>query len=371
MRILYIVGSMERGGVETLVRDWCQALHGSGLECSVVCTLSRSGDYLADLEQIGVPVLELKWTGQSGIAFTVKLARLIRMMQIEVVHSQCAWSLPQQAFGARLGGAKRYVLTVHNVYANGTKTDEIRRWIGICLARQLIDEIIGVSDAVSAHTRKWLWLPDDEIRTIRNGIRLDQFSFSNDERGRVRESLGLSQDTPCLVNVASLSEKKNQDLLLRAMAEIVSRQPRAVLLLVGDGPLREKLKQTAIELCIDDHIVILGKRNDIPQILHASDIFVLSSTREGLPLALVEAQACGLPAVSTRVGGVDEVVLHKKTGLLVPAGDTQAFANAVIKLLEQPETARAMGVAGKERMLRCFDAESCIGAYRTIYEQPT
>jgi glycosyltransferase involved in cell wall biosynthesis len=174
-----------------------------------------------------------------------------------------------------------------------------------------------------------------------------------------RESHGFSPDDILIASVARLDPQKNPLLLIESLPP----DPRCHLLLAGDGSLRDSLKQRA-----SSRIHVLGVRSDIPDLLAACDLFALASDYEGLPVAIIEAMAAGLPVVATAVGGIPELVEHNITGILVPPRDGQALAEALTALVRDPERRRALGERAGERS-RLFSAARMIEAYAALFTE--
>ncbi|MBZ0304773.1 MAG: glycosyltransferase, partial [Anaerolineae bacterium] len=149
--------------------------------------------------------------------------------------------------------------------------------------------------------------------------------------------------------------------------EAARQVPEAQFLLVGDGELRPQLEQQAHDL--KDRVHFLGQRLDIPDILQASDIFILPSEMEALPTVLIEAGAVGLPCIASDVGGIPEIIQDGKTGLLVPPHDATALANALRKLIQQPEKMRQMGQQALETVREQFDLLHQVRATMNLYER--
>jgi glycosyltransferase involved in cell wall biosynthesis len=168
--------------------------------------------------------------------------------------------------------------------------------------------------------------------------------------------------------VAGLRPLKNHSLLLQAFASVSRQLPDALLLLVGppdrlNPDYAESLRRLAQELGVESCVRFLGSRADVPDILRASDVFVLSSDYEGNPLSVLEAMAAGLPVVSTAVGGVPELVQHGATGLLVPAGDARALAEAMAQIGFDAPLRAAMGDIARQTALERFDVRVMSHAY--------
>jgi glycosyltransferase involved in cell wall biosynthesis len=158
---------------------------------------------------------------------------------------------------------------------------------------------------------------------------------------------------PLVVAVGRLAEPKDALTLVRALAAVPGRPFTA--LLVGDGPDRPSVEAEVRALGLQDVVTLTGTREDVPALLAQADVFALSSRSEGAPLSILEAMAAGLPVVSSRVGGVPELVVDGETGLLVPPGDPEALAVALGRLVADPGLRRRLGAAGRERARRCFD----------------
>jgi glycosyltransferase involved in cell wall biosynthesis len=172
----------------------------------------------------------------------------------------------------------------------------------------------------------------------------------------MRRALGLPPQAPVILTVARFAPQKGHQVLLEAIPTVLAHQPAAQFLWVGDGPLLPALRARAKSLGVGNHLHFLGRRDDVPELLGAADLFVLPSRFEGLPLAVLEAMAAGLPVVGTQVCGTQEAVADGRTGQLVPPDDPPALANAITALLSQPALAARFGAAGQQRFARLFGA---------------
>jgi glycosyltransferase involved in cell wall biosynthesis len=166
-----------------------------------------------------------------------------------------------------------------------------------------------------------------------------------------------------------LEEQKGYSFFLQAVAQIMQVIPQARFLIVGDGVLRTALEQQAQQLSIADRVLFLGVRSDMPALFNAMDILAFSSLWEGLPVALLEGMAAGLPAVATRVGGIPSVVQDGQTGLLVSPADSKELADAIINLLQHPQLARTMGAAGRQRVRAHFSEQMMVDQITDLYER--
>ena len=279
------------------------------------------------------------------------LWRLIRKVRPDLVstHSTKAGLLGR--FAAKRGGVPVILFTAHSwVFTEGASS--WRRWLGPPLERcaaKYTTKIICVSEYDRQLALKHKITEPSKIEVIHNGV--DPQPFLDARGDRIRREFGLGE-VRIITTIGGLRPEKCQLTFLEAFRNLGDRN--AVALLVGDGPLRHKLESFVAKNGLRGQVFFTGERQDVPNILAASDVITLSSRREGLPLAVIEAMLAGLPVVATQVGGVPELVQDGVTGLLVPPDDPEALARAMNKVLEDRAGAREMGKAGSKIALQRF-----------------
>lgn len=215
-------------------------------------------------------------------------------------------------------------------------------------------ETVVPSAAVAGFATDDVRLPAARVHVVPNGVDPTAYAGpASDGRGRCR---------PTVVWVGVMAEVKRLDLLLEAVAAV----PDVRLVLAGDGPLRPRVEADVERLGMGERVCLLGRVEDVPGVLDAADVFVLSSAAENLPLALLQAMASGLPVVATAVGGVPEVVRDGVEGVLVPAGDASALAEALQKVCADPDRLR-LGVAGRARVEKAFTVGACVDGLERVY----
>lgn len=207
----------------------------------------------------------------------------------------------------------------------------------------------------------------DRIDVIHNGI--DPARFAQGDRAAARRLLGIADDELAILQVARLHPVKDHVTAIRAMADVVKQVPKARLLLVGDGACRANLEALISKRNLQAHVTLVGVRDDVPALMPAADVFLLSSLSEGISVTLLEAMATGLPIAATDVGGNSEVVRHDHTGLLSPRQDAPALARNLITLLSNPDKRTAFGQAGKTRLLEQFTQAQMHHNYAQLYQQ--
>ncbi|MCG2726257.1 MAG: glycosyltransferase [Elusimicrobia bacterium] len=225
--------------------------------------------------------------------------------------------------------------------------------------------IIVNSNAVK---KRFEWMKEkNKIAVIYSGI--DVAKFSNTLQNKeMRKKFGLSSK-PVICSVGRLDWYKAHQYLLYAAKKVVKAAPDAVFLIIGDGEKRKYLENLKNELKLDDNVIFIGDRKDIPEILAGIDVFVLSSISEGFGRSVAEAMSCEKPVVATRVGGLCEVVDDGITGILVPPKDPLSLAEAIVELLKNKRKAKDMGIEGRKRVERIFDIEKSVRKTENFYKK--
>jgi len=235
--------------------------------------------------------------------------------------------------------------------------------LGERLAAKVTKKIICVSEHDKELSLRFRVAPEQKLIVIHNGM--EPTLYLNADGSKVRFELGLKEDEILITMVARFVPQKDHDTLLQALSLLPGRKFKAAL--VGGGERETFFRKKAGELGFRDNVIFLGERRDVPQILAASDIFVLSSNWEGLPRSIIEAMMAGLPVVATRVGGVPELVEDGVTGFLIPPRDPDALAEALQRLIADPELRRRMGQAGREKALKEFTLDRMLRETKRVY----
>jgi glycosyltransferase involved in cell wall biosynthesis len=346
----------------------------------IPCAVDRAGPLEAEFRAAGVNyrVLELRRRSVlTGPLFVNDMRRMVKTLSdtlwelsIDIVHTHLTRSTLLGVLAARRSDNVRVCATVHNViFHNKRGKMSPRRWLmgaGIRMTFPRADRLIAVSEEVAGAIQSYAGIASDRITTIVNGIDSDRFAFAESKQA-LRRKLSLPADQPIAVSVGRLTQQKGYPHLLAALA-LVPRAERPLTLIVGDGSDRAALEAKSAALKVDTHVRFLGNRHDVPELLAASDIFVLSSLWEGLPLALLEAMAASLPAVVTAVGGNPKVVEDNVSGILVPPADERALAEALRSLIRQPSWRQQLGQSAHDRFQRDYSSRRFIEAHETLYE---
>lgn len=388
LKVLQIIINLEIGGAQEIVRTLVEHLAAS--DCTpVVCTF-KDGPLRRDIEQLGIKVEVLDLPRHSVVALPLflidmvriwqALAQLIRKHDINIVQTNILGSLNFLVLTLPWATNLSVVLwTFQNVQFLPSKKDVSRyHWLVkpkryvhrllYRLASHRVSGFIAVSDEVCESMIKQIGPIQDKITVICNSVDIKRYERSVDKHA-VRQQLGLETNTRLIATVATLKEQKGHRYLIDAAATIVPQHPDCHFLFVGDGKLRGKLQAQVRESGLSGNIHFLGSRRDVPDLLAASDLFVLPSLWEGLPMALIEAMAASMPVVATAVSGTVQVMIPGETGLVVPPGNSQMLAGAMIELLSDPARAQAMGIAAKQRVQAEFSAEKQANEHLALYRR--
>ncbi len=289
-----------------------------------------------------------------------RLARFLRDERVDVLHSH---KFGSNVWGTLVGRIARVPVVLAHEHTWSYEGQPLRRF----LDRELIARGATRFIAVSREDRRRMSEIEgiDPSRTlfIPNGVLSSPAPSGRD----VRAELGIGADAPVLGAVGVLRAQKALHVLLRAIPPLRERWPDVRVLVVGDGPERAAWQQLAKELHVDDAVLFLGHRGDVPDVLRALDVAVSCSDFEGSPLAVMEYMDAALPIVATAVGGVPDLIEDGVHGLLVGRGDSPALAGAAAELLGDPERSRAMGARARERRRTEFDIDTLVHRLEDLY----
>jgi glycosyltransferase involved in cell wall biosynthesis len=347
-----------RGGTERLLAGTVRHLDRTRFTAEVAYLLPWKDAFVAEVEAAGVPVECLDARRPTSVAWVRRLRRLVRDHEIDLVHTH----MPVPAAVARLALPRgvAFVHTEHNMWG--------RYRLPTRLANRATYRrnaaVIAVSDGVAASIASPVL-----VEVVTHGIDTGAMRPADDESRRAaRATLGLDADAPVIGTVGNFTVKKDQATLLEAAARLTDEQPGLRVVLVGSGPLEDELRAHTRRLGIEDATVFAGSRDDVFALLPALDLFALSSRFEGLPIALLEAMACGVPPVVTRVGGIPEVVTDGHDGVLVDPGDAEALATALGKLLADPGRRNELAAHAAERAT-AFDLAHAVRRIEAVYDR--
>ena len=334
---MQVVLSLRVGGLERVVLDLVQ--NASKEFRLLVCCLEEPGAWGGKAPRL---VALDKKPGVDWRLFW-KIARLARAEKVDVMHTHNSAAHLYGAIGGKLAGVKVLHTEHGKNLGEEARAFRLNRWAG-----HFTDLTVAVSEKIGREARDYERVPADRLAIIANGIRVERFGLSRHAAGRRVGTVGR------------LVREKNYPLLLRAVTAI----PNAELVFVGDGPLRGELECEA-----GPQVQFLGQRADIAELLAGLDVFALSSSTEGMSIALLEAMATACPIVVTAVGGNTELIQHEVTGLVVPPDDAAALRAAIERLLTDRVLANRLGTAAREVARQRYSVTAMTQRYEELWRR--
>jgi sugar transferase (PEP-CTERM/EpsH1 system associated) len=344
---------MEKG-IATVIRNTSDLF-----EHSILC-LGTSGES-ERLLPLGTQVIELYKAPGNSPHFLLKLALKIRSLRPDIIHTRC-WGGTDGIIAARLAGIHAVVHGEHGWGIDDAEGQNAKR----LKIRHFLSRWVREYTCVSEHQKNWLLQAvkvNKPVTQIYNGV--DTQIFRPNEGGHgIRIELGIPPQAFVVGIVGRLDPIKNHLVAFQAFAKLLEVAPDARLLVVGDGPERERLERLA-----GKQVLFLGNRLDVPAVLQALNIFVLPSLNEGISNTILEAMAAGLPVIATRVGGNSELVEEHVTGVLIAPNDAAAIAAELIRYATSEELVHLHGNQGRMRVTQLFTIHKMIEGYEQVYRR--
>jgi glycosyltransferase involved in cell wall biosynthesis len=363
--VLQFSNTLTRGGVEEHMLSLLQGLDRRVFQLYLACTP-------AVLKQIGsdipndVEVLPIELVSFSSAKAALQLARFLRKKRIQIVHSHMFQSSMLASPIAKLCGVRVVIETPH-IREHWRRGWLKRRFFVDRLVARTVDHYVAVSGANAEYLAQIKGLPARKIGIIRSASDVSSFDPGRIAPSGLRESLAFGSHDPVLVVVGRLEPQKGHEVLLKAMPAVVREIPQVRLVCLSEGQLRSDLERQVVALGLTNNVRFVGYQPDIRDWLALSDLTVLPSFFEGLPLTVIESLAAGRPVIASAVDGVPEVVSHGENGLLVPAGNSEKLAEAICLLLKDPQLRQAMARKGREKVLQEFGVERLIRETHHLY----
>jgi glycosyltransferase involved in cell wall biosynthesis len=357
-RILYVITRPDLGGAQSHVRDLLQGFQD---KYDVHLAIGKEGALTEAVTALGLKVHLLP-----SLARPINLIKdfqavnqcndLLKQLQPDLIHAHSS----KAGIVARIAGRICNIPTIFTAHGWGFSpgTPLVRRQIALAIEKigaKLGDRVICVSESDRALAMNLGVGTPEKLVTIRYGIPNQSLLIADP-----------SQYSPRLIMVARFNEQKDQATLLQAIAQL--KNTKLHLDLVGSGPSQKSCKDLAYRLQISDRVSFLGDRLDVQDLLAQSQIFILSTHYEGLPISILEAMRSGLPVVATEVNGVPEEIIHNQTGFLVPHADVDAVASALNTLVNNAQLRKKMGNAGRQKFLEEFTQEKMLSSLDKLYQ---
>ncbi len=373
--ILFVSTSTDIGGAEKVLYELATHARQRGIRVAV-CSLKPKGPYSEALETMEIPVQSLNmseavgWKGALSFLLCLPgLARIIKKNKPQIVVSLLFRANLLSRLASKLCRVPANISSIHIIENDRPYYYLLDRWTAF-----MVTQYVAVSEKVKEATCRRSAIRPTRIKVIYNGVELKQEAqdppdhCGDSEHSIIAARLGIFPGDQICGTVARLRPQKGIDYLLKAVPLLKSRFLGLKLLIVGDGPERATLELQAQKLDIQDRVIFAGLAASPFPYLRLMQVFVLPSLYEGLPMAILEAMAMGIPVVATNVGGVGEILEDQSTGLLVPPKNSEAIATAISLLLAQPSKAAQVAEAAKQTVRTRFNRAIMLREYDQVYD---
>lgn len=370
-KVMHIINSFSLAGAEKLVFDIAQTIDKEKYDV-FICAVGRSTNEMLeqkikeDLCKNSIKVFSLdKKLKENRFSTIIKLSKIIRENEIEIIHTHCPSPDFYGRIAAKITGRKRIYTTIHNTTGYSQISEKI---LGKFTSRY-----IAISDQVKKYMVEDLYINEGKISIVHNGIDVLKYSESEVDVESYKTSLGLQADDIIISNIGRITEQKGHIYLIKSIKVVKEKYPNIKVLIVGnkdlDKPLYKKLKEIVIKEDLEKNILFLGDRQDIPEILKISDIFVFPSLYEGFSLVTLEVIASSTPIIATDVGSIREIVTHNKNGIIIPPKESTTIAESILLLLDNPSLAQSLSTNGQNDVIKRFSINQTTKKLEDIYMQ--
>jgi glycosyltransferase involved in cell wall biosynthesis len=364
LKVLALIDHLALGGAEMLLGQFATAAPAAGIRLSVACLAEFDGNPAAvPLRRVGIEPVILDAPERLGPGALMAVRRHVARVRPDMIHTHLGSAGLLGSIAARSLRIPA-VASIHGMAWDDDTRTRARLKLGAVAQRHGAARIITVSEAARRAYLARGWDSPDRVVAIHNGIDVVP---EHGARPAVRREFGLGRDAPVLGMFSRLRREKGHDVAIAALQILRTRFPDVRMVIAGDGPLRAHL--TRLVEPLGDAIVMTGPRFDVMRLLDATDVCVQPSRADAFPTTLLEAMAATVPVVTTDAGGIPEIVVHNRTGVLVPAPPTaERLAEAIASLLENPGRARKLAAAGRRRYEERFTAEPWVRRTRALYD---
>lgn len=377
VRVLQVITRLIVGGAQETVMLIADLLDKSRWAVEVLSgpQTGSEGSLIQEIRSRGIPLtiepaLVRQVNPPKDMLALLHLTSHLRNGHYTIVHTNSSKAGILGRIAAQLAGVPVIVHTVHGWSFHDYMSPASRR-LYILLERftaRFTDALVLVARPDREKgLRAGIGRPE-QYHLIRSAIPLEEFDPATVDRLAVRRELGLPPDAPVLGNIGRFSTQKNPLDWVRVAGKVARELPECRFLLVGDGPLREEVEAALVAEGIAERTVLTGLRRDVPRLLAAIDVFLLTSLWEGLPRVIPQAMSMQIPVVANRADGTAEVIIHGETGYLCEPGDLDSLTAYCLQLLRDPARRQAMGASGRAYATREFDVRNMVTQLAALYE---
>ena len=362
--VVHVIGRLGTGGAERQLINYLRSADREKFRHTVMCLVAR-GELADQVVAVGIPVVPLRARARYAPVSLLRIVRWLKRENVAVVHTHMHHAALWGRLAGVLAGVPVLVTTEHGkeLWKNSLQVA-----IDRSLSRRTNRHIAVSQDGLEIRLRRER-VAADRIVLIPNGVPIPADPVNESGRQRIRSEFGLAPQTRLLGTVGRLIEAKGYEHLLGAMQILHREFPDLRWLAVGDGTQRASLIAMAATMGLSDTVIWAGTRTDVGDLLAAMDLWVMSSVREGLPMALLEAMAAQKPIVATQVGGIPDAVRDGHEAVLVAPGDPEVLARAISRMLRESRRAEALASAARQRAITEYSIDRVARRIEDVYLQ--
>ncbi|MDN4504260.1 TIGR03088 family PEP-CTERM/XrtA system glycosyltransferase [Alteromonadaceae bacterium BrNp21-10] len=356
--IAHLIYRLDVGGLERVMINCINHLPSNGYQ-HIIISLTTASDFAKQLTG-DIDIIALDKRPGADLSLHKRLYNVLRGRNVDILHTYNLATVEYHPV-ARLAGIKGHI---HAEHGRDIYDPEGKNWKHNLL-RKIVSPFIDYFVPVSQDLESWLiekvGISARNVKLIYNGINLDKFKCSDNAKNNAITRFAT---------IARLSPIKDQQMLLRGFAAFLLLEPNAnaELCVIGDGELKAQLMALSKQLNLGQKVQFLGERNDIPELLQTFDVFVLTSLAEGIPMTILEAMASGVPIISTRVGGIPEIIEHDVQGLLIEKSDIQGLGEAMRYYCSNSDVRHRHGLDAVKKVEKLFSEAAMVQQYQQLYQ---
>jgi sugar transferase (PEP-CTERM/EpsH1 system associated) len=369
--VAHVIYRLDVGGLENGLVNLINRIPAERFRHAIIC-LTESSAFRQRIQRGDVPVFTLKKPSGNSPVTLYKLWRLLMQLRPDIVHTRNLGAL-EGNLPAALAGVPVRIHGEHGRDIDDLDGRNTRRQIMRRLFKPFVDHYIAVSRDLESYLQQKVGVLPSRVAQIYNGVDSERFHPAGERREEVPCTGFAGTGDFVIGTVGRMQDVKDQLTLARAFVRLVQGIPRAEqrlrLVMIGDGPLREKVRVLLANAGVEQFAWLPGERNDVPRIMRSFDLFVLPSLAEGISNTILEAMASGLPVLATAVGGNPELIEPGVTGTLVPRNDAESMARAMRAYVESAELCRRQGSEARRTVERRFGMQAMVNAYMAVYDR--
>jgi glycosyltransferase involved in cell wall biosynthesis len=368
IKITYLITGLHTGGAEMIIYRMLKTALEQDYDDEFkfqVISIVPTAEIGDKIKELGIEVKSLNAESKSNPLIAWRLYSLLRQEQPDILHTFLFHANVLGRIIGKIAGVPKIVSAIRNEYFGNKLREKILK-----ITKHLCDHTTVVSEYTAGKMIEKGVIAEKNYKVITNGVDIEALTSENKkQKQKIKTNLNLDKKDPVLVSVGSLTEQKGFSYLIKAIDKLKEKYEDIFLMILGSGPKQKELKQLIQKLDLQQEVELVGRKDNVKDYLQLADIFMLSSLWEGMPNALLEAQAVGLPSVATRVSGISEIIDDGENGVIVEPNSEGALISGIETILDQiKEDEGAIKTAAQQKIKQEFSLESMTEDYISFYK---